>query len=433
MTILYEFIRFVLDIVLPETARWLALLSVIWVPIIFVPVAWNMWVRYTHFNWHFTRKYSVLEVKLPQEISKSPAAMELMLHGLIQTGGEGTPHERYWKGKTRPWASLEIAMIDGEIHFYIWCFEGQKTTIMASIYGQYPDVAIYEVEDYARKAGHEMSKWDIWACQYQFVKPDAYPIKTYIDYGLSEDPDEEFKVDPLANLLEAIGTVRKEDQVWFQFIARAHKAEATIFNNSKPDPWMKNAKKEIQKIIDSASVERDGKLVPNQAQMTTEKKDLIDALSRSIAKNPFDVGIRCIQLYPKGEHSHIRPDLIKGAFRQFGSNNLNNIKPNDINYNYYWQDPFKYFHIPFIGPREKWLGNHLFESYCLRSYFFYPYKHGTHLPIFPWGVKSHDLPILVMNTEELATLYHFPGSSVKVPALKRIPSKRADAPSNLPV
>lgn len=428
--------------IIDQTISWLWLFSPIWLTIALIPLAWDMWVRYAHYKWHTTRKYAVLEIKVPQETFKSPAAMELVLHALIQTGGEGTPHERYWKGKTRPWASLEIAVINGEVHFYIWCFDGQKNFITANLYAQYPDIAVHEVEDYTKEVSRNLkTKYDVWACQYAFVKPDAYPIKTYVDYGLSEDPDEEFKVDPLVSLLEVLGTTNKEDQIWFQFITRAHKAESTIFNNSKKDMWMESAKKEIQKIIDSASVERvevteSGKtvktMVPAQAKMTTEKKDLIDAISRSIAKNPFDVGIRCIQVHPKGELSHIRRDVIKGAFRQFGSNILNNIKPDDQDYNYYWQDPAYYFKIPFMKPRNWRLGRHVFKCFCTRSYFFYPYNDGAHIPFLFWGVKSHNKPIMVMNTEELATLYHLPGSTAKVPALKRIPSKRAHAPANLP-
>jgi hypothetical protein len=390
-----------------------------------------MWERYIHFQWHMKQKYVVLEVKLPQETFKSPAAMELVLNALIQTGGEGTPHERYWKGKTRPWASLEVAAIKGEIRFFIWCFASQKTFLVANIYAQYPDVAVHEVEDYTKSVCADFEKWDIWACQYKFIKPDPYPIKTYVDYGLSDDPDEELKVDPFASLMEVLGTVNEKTQVWFQFIARAHTAEKNLFNHRLPDRWILDAKAEIQKIIDSASIERDGQLVPSQAKMTEEKKRIIDALTRSIAKYGLDSGVRCIQMYPKGDRSYIRADLIKGAFRAFGSTELNSLAPNDIDFNYYWQDPMAYFNLPW-GPRSKWLGEWLFKCYCLRSYFFYPFNIGAHFP-WPWSAKKCGEPMLVLNTEELATLYHFPGSTLKVPNLKRIPSKRSEAPANLPV
>ena len=59
----------------------------------------------------------------------------------------------------------------------------------------------------------------------------------------------------------------------------------------------------------------------------------------------------------------------------------------------------------------------IYEAYRRRSYFYEPFK---------------TRPI-VLNTEELATLYHFPGEVVKTPTAPRIPSRRGEAPSNLPV
>jgi hypothetical protein len=39
----------------------------------------------------------------------------------------------------------------------------------------------------------------------------------------------------------------------------------------------------------------------------------------------------------------------------------------------------------------------------------------------------------VLNVEELATLWHFPGQIMKVPSLERIESKEASPPTNLPI
>jgi hypothetical protein len=39
----------------------------------------------------------------------------------------------------------------------------------------------------------------------------------------------------------------------------------------------------------------------------------------------------------------------------------------------------------------------------------------------------------VLNSEELATIFHFPGQAVPTPSLTRIQSKKSGAPSNLPI
>jgi hypothetical protein len=38
-----------------------------------------------------------------------------------------------------------------------------------------------------------------------------------------------------------------------------------------------------------------------------------------------------------------------------------------------------------------------------------------------------------MTTEELATIYHFPGDVSKTPTLSRITAKKAEPPANLPI
>jgi hypothetical protein len=40
---------------------------------------------------------------------------------------------------------------------------------------------------------------------------------------------------------------------------------------------------------------------------------------------------------------------------------------------------------------------------------------------------------MILNTEELATIFHFPGQVAGTPTLERVPSKKAEAPSNLPI
>ena len=39
----------------------------------------------------------------------------------------------------------------------------------------------------------------------------------------------------------------------------------------------------------------------------------------------------------------------------------------------------------------------------------------------------------ILNLEELATLYHFPGEVAATPTLPRIDSTKSSSPSNLPI
>ena len=53
------------------------------------------------------------------------------------------------------------------------------------------------------------------------TKDDAYPIKTYIDYKLDKlETEEEMKNDPLASLIELMGTMKEGENLWYQILIR---------------------------------------------------------------------------------------------------------------------------------------------------------------------------------------------------------------------
>jgi hypothetical protein len=73
-----------------------------------------------------------------------------------------------------------------------------------------------------------------------------------------------------------------------------------------------------------------------------------------------------------------------------------------------------------------------------RSFFHTPLRHelfSTHTvpwPLEAWFKAFAHHQTFVLNTEELATIWHFPGQILKVPTLERIESKEASPPTNLP-
>jgi hypothetical protein len=81
-------------------------------------------------------------------------------------------------------------------------------------------------------------------------------------------------------------------------------------------------------------------------------------------------------------------------------------------FDYPWQD--------FRRMRRTQDEKEMLEAFKMRSFFQPPFK------------NFHQSPI-ILNTEELATIYHFPGSVAATPTFERIPSKRGQAPANLPI
>jgi len=390
--------------------KLLFLVGPIWIPVVLGAALWQLWVRYIRARFFHKQGYTLLEIKLPREITKSPLAMEAVLSGMHQGSGETTFVDRYWLGKTRTWFSLEIVSIDGNVRFFIWTRKFFKDIVESQIYSQYPEVEILEVEDYTQGVFFEPEKTSVWGCDFKLTEPDAYPIKTYIDYGLDKIPlKEEQKIDPLANTLEFLGNCGPGHQIWIQIIIRVNKS--TLGQKD----WKKEAQAEIDTILN-----RDPKTkgpaqfsstgFPIHVSLSEEEKQKASAIERSMNKLAFDAGIRVIYIAEADKFNPTNVVGVMGCLKQFNSNNLNKFTPTRYNvaFNYPWQD--------FRGIRKDRARRKIIRAYKYRSWFHAPYK-------TPW---------FVLTTEELATLFHFPGGVVQTPTVSRVPSKKAEAPSNLP-
>lgn len=385
--------------------------------IIFAP----LWVNYVQSKFFLNTKVVLLDIKLPKETIKSPLAMELFLTSLHQTGGEGTWYDKYWLGKTRPWYSLEMVSIEGQIKFYIWTREAQKNFIESSLYAQFPGIEINSVADYTSSVKFDPKENNIFACELELVKADAYPIKTYVDYSLDKDQKEEYKIDPLSPLIEFLGSVGFNQQVWIQIIVRAHKKEQIKPGHwwKKTDAWKDSAEAEINKIMQrDAKTKVVGKKDAATGRVTPPtlskgEQEIVTAIDRSLTKISFDVGIRSLYFAKKNFFSPTVIGGILGSFKQFNSESLNGFKPNGKKYSpsfsYPWQD-YKEFR------QNKQRGIAL-DAYKRRMYFYNPYIEKP----------------FVLNSEELATIFHFPGQVAAAPNLYRVPSKKGQAPSNLPI
>lgn len=385
-------------------------LAPIWLPIFLIVVFFRLWKQYTKAHFIASQDYVLLEIKLPREVMKSPLAMENVLSGLHQ-GSDGTFLEQWWDGKVRPWWSLEIASIDGQIKFYVWTRRFLQKIVENNFYAQFPDIEVVEADDYTRKVRFDLDETDIWGCDFALLQADPIPIKTYVDYKLDTNPKEEEKIDPMAHLLEFLGSVGPGEQVWLQIMIRVNKKNKKIpgKRNEYMD-WKGEARQEITKI----------RANPEETEQTPEgvikrlsfgQQETIKAMERSISKQGFDCGIRGVYLAKKG---NFNPTMIAGLtsiFRQFSSETLNGFMPTRYltKYDYPWQD--------FREMRQNKDRYRVFDAFRKRSWFHEPYK----------------TPYFVLNTEELATIYHLPSQAIQTPTLDRIPSTRQGAPANLPL
>ncbi|MEK7621892.1 MAG: hypothetical protein AAB415_01805 [Patescibacteria group bacterium] len=389
--------------------------AIVWLPIFLIYLAWKLWYYWKQAVYIRGTEWVMLDIRVPREISKSPKAMEVVLGIFAQTYA-GNKWTRFTKGIVRSWFSLELVSLGGKIHFYFYIPKFFKNVIEAQIYSQYPGVEISETEDYVSNIpayGTPTSNHKIWGVEFAFSKEDAYPIKTYVDYGLDKDPKEEFKIDPMTPMLEFLGSITPAEQVWIQILIIA-----TRDRFHKPGTWFgkQGWKKEANILIDKLMKRDQFKSGPDAAipfgalALSPGERTVVEAIERSMDKIAFDCGFRGIYLAPKDKFKEVNIVGLMSSVKQFNSANLNGFKPGfKTGVEESWHD--------FHGIRVEKMKRKMFDAYRRRAYFYPPYVG-----------KS-----MVLNTEELATIYHFPGAVATTPTLTKIESKRGEPPIDLPL
>jgi hypothetical protein len=394
-------------------------ISFILVPIILGVILWKLWMTNLHYRYTEKLDWVTLHIKLPSEIRKTPEAMEVVITSMYQTGGVGSWYEKWWLGNLRPWFSLEIVSIGGAVHFFIRAERRFKDIIVPQIYAQYPTVEVREVDDYTRHMEEYTGSgdWAVWSCEWKLGRPDPIPIKTYREYGLDTKSlalDEDQRIDPLTPMIEHLGSMNPHEQAWIQILITP---SMTRFKKPgswfKKQDWKKEAAATIKKMKEDFSPEdpATGKKMAGTLGLTKRQNEIISAVEQSMEKFGFDTGIRMIYLVNTTKVKFRVPALIgmMSAMKNFNSEYLNEFKVSKSTFFEKWKDinDFK------VNRRRR----EMFRAYVERSYFF----------------GSNKRPPFVLNTEELATIFHFPGRVSETPTLERVGAKKSEPPSDLPM
>jgi hypothetical protein len=389
----------------------------LWVPALLITFAFDKWMQYRRSDFNANQKYMLLELRLPRETKKTPLAMETVLSNLNFSAGETTWYKKYIKGGARPWWTIEMVSIGGQVRFFIWTRESLRRGLESYFYAQYPGMEIIEAEDYSRIFDPLSHENEMWGAEYGLTKEDPFPIKTYVEYGLDQagqKPEEQ--IDPMAQLIELLGSLGPKEQLWIQIVFRQTRSEKF----GKGRTWKDVTDELIEKIrketiskrtsidpVTGAVRETEGFPNPTPGQKAT-----IEALGRNGYKPGFDTGIRAIYMAEKGHFQASMITYMINMWKPFSSEGWNGIKLLEIfsaKFNDYpWEDRH--------GHHKHHEHVNLVEFYRRRSYFHPPYTG-------PW---------MILSAEELATIFHVPSSTVETPSLPRIQSSTGGAPANLP-
>ena len=410
-------------------------------------VAWKLWVHYIRQDFISGIEWVLLEIVPPREVLRSPKAMELFITNALYHWSFKGGKEEYWQGAVWFWFSLELASIDGQVHFYIRTPSRIRSLIETQMYAQYPQAQVKAVEDYTLAVDEitPESQWNGWGCEFRLLKPEAFPLKTYIDFSLDEDPKEEYKVDPISPVIEFFGSLKKGEQAWMQIVITPSKKQYRVKGSwFKKQWWEAEARDEMEKLLIPYT-----RIHPEQSPISGGLgkeirqpdflKNTIAAMSAKTGKIGFDTGIRVMyvakkEIFPPGHRTNASRD-IRLIFRQYAKPDCNGFDRSNST------QGDAYGGIITIGPKTvMMLANRMLHEFRERAFFPLPLRHHLfhkealymHWPISLIFHAFFHHSTFVLNVEELATMWHFPGQILKVPTLERIESREASPPPNLP-
>lgn len=404
----------------------------------------------------FAQKKVLLEIKMPKEVLKPIKSMEQVFSAIWGNCFDPPDWFEYWfEGKDLDAFQVEMASLNGEPHLYIRCTANRRNAVESSIYSQYPEAEISIVDDYTKYVPQDMPNkdWELWGSDYMLTKEDVYPIKTYAKFfEETESAKEEKRIDPLATLLEGMAKLGPGEQLWIQIAAepilsyksmqKGGKGDFVARGRAVADKLAKRPEKPKSKSlfveafkeaaygeIPGTAVEEEVFGIPPEMRLTPGEKEIVEGVEGKIAKRCFQCFIRFIYLAKRDAYFGGAKAIPFGFFNQFSTENLNAPRPYPptlTKVKKYIMFPFLFIKIPIptLGILEK---RRVFIK--KRRLFF---RYIKRMPaLFPRAPKETSF---ILNTEELATIFHFPGRAVAAaPFVSRVEAKKGEAPPGLPM
>lgn len=390
------------------------------------------WLEYIQGKNAAKREWILLRISVPKAGEQTCKAAENLFANLAGAHSGPSWTEKWFEGGTQAQLAVEIASVDGEVGLYVYCLKGLRDLVEASIYAQYPDAEIDIVEDYAKPlpSRYPDEEYDLWGTELMPVlKTDAYPIKTYPEF---EDTVSGELKDPMAAMYEIMGRLGKGEIASMQIVlyptdqSEARKRAEKLINKLKGIPekpkktWVDSVleipigiMKDVLSILmgsPSGGAKGDKKdEAPLAMRLSPGERFVLEAVERKTSKIGYECKIRLLyagrkEAFKKGKF--VTPFI--GAIKQLNTYNMGALRPESKR----------------VGQKSDawWFKDRRNNS-----------RKGRFISAFRGRSASVGLGRFFLSTEELATLWHFPIlMQVKAPSLRRVESRKQEAPSYIP-
>ncbi|OJI06330.1 hypothetical protein BK004_04155 [bacterium CG10_46_32] len=299
----------------------------------------------------------------------------------------------FWFGR-RDHFAFEIVADDGVISFYITVPQDLRQFVEQQIQSQSPDAYIEEREDYNIFSPQSA----IAGLSLGFKKSYYFPIQTY----------QEMEFDPLNGLTNSLSKFRDPENggAAIQFVVRSahpkwHAAASRLAREVRTGKKLSDAVKivsgnpfnvALRAVMSAGTKKSEERERLNRQQQTLSQFDE-EALSRiqgKSAKSAFEVNIRIVVAAQNESIANSSLSAIADSFSQYGgyeySNGFIRNKPRNL---------------------TAFLNDFIYRNFKERGQ-------------------------LILNTVEMASVFHFPLPTAETPNILWLSSKQAAAPVNMP-
>ncbi len=319
----------------------------------------------------------VLLLQVPRTNDQKELAAEQMfasLHGLLTL-----PSQKRFQSTKRERLSFEIAVLKKRIGFYVWVPEYLKSFVEEQIYAQYPNCQISEVPDYAATSGEGFAT--NLCTEMKLIQNDALPIKTF----------QSFEVDPLASITAALAKFEDDEEAWIQLMVKPaasnwHKKSERYVSGLRGDGSKKTSGTGLLTALWTPPEYKAGE----STKLTEYETSRAGGAEEKSHKLAFETSLRIVYRgHVPVPQAKLRLQSIIATYKQFNTTYMNGFEQQKVA-----DDPG------------------IVDAYRARYY----------------SKKS-----LILNIEEVATLYHLPHTNVETPYILWALSQTAEPPANLPM
>jgi len=283
--------------------------------------------------------------------------------------------------------SFEIVANNKQIAFYYAVPEKDVRYLEQQIHAHYPEAVIEQVEDY----NSFKIQGQAVAANLKTIKSFIFPLKTY----------QKMEVDPMNSLINVLSKLDKDESLAIQYLVRSAKGawhgvvrkmvariqqKGSVVDGLRP--------KFYDFIFPSGSIGQKKKtgteLEKKEKKLTATEEDMLKMVEEKNLKAGLDVNLRILSFAPTKEKAERYLENIASAFNEY----------NNFSYGNSFSRPRK-------SNQEKIINDFI-------------YRHFRESQSF------------LLNSEELASIFHLPLSSTETPNILWLTAKTAPAPANLP-